>query len=142
MRVSGQAAFVLPSPAGASPAPSAGADGVAGTSSGRTSPRMTAIAPSSPMVTMHPAMARSSGEYSARASTAASMASMRSASRRSSSDSPVQYVSFCASSSSRAVRRSSSSRSASAGLAGAGCTRPKRAVALQSASSTGSAHFQ
>ena len=90
MRGSGPAAFArLPSPEGppASPAPFTGAAVWAGTSSGRTSPRTTAIVPSSPRVTMHPAMARSSGEYSARASTAASMASMRPPSRRSSIDS-------------------------------------------------------
>ena len=104
MRVSGRAAFTWAAspegpPVSCGPAPFVGA---AGTSSGRTRPRMTAIRPSSPMETRQPARARSSGEYSARASTAASMASMRSASRRSSCASPAQSVSCCVSASSRA----------------------------------------
>ena len=46
-------------------------------SSGRTSPCTTPSAPSSPMVTMHPAMARSSRRKTARRSMATWMASMR-----------------------------------------------------------------
>ena len=107
-------------------------------------PWMTCSAPSRPMVAMQPAITKSSGRKVVRASTSASIASRRAsmASASSTSGSVHSSSSMLASSSWRVRSRWGSAFSASVGSPGSGWMRPKRAVALQSTSGIGSAHFQ